>query len=471
LGKNSFLFHAPKYRQGVDVSLPDNIGTIFRAYDMRGVYKETLTEEVMERLGRAFSGFIEGETCVVARDPRLSGEVLALSFIKGVVSAGKNVEYAGVLPLGTGMFHAWKKGMTFAFVTASHLPGEWNGLKLFRSSGIGFMEDELDGLRKAFLKDLPGKLRKPEMGTMTELDAERIIDNYVKYIHARMKPSRPLKVAIDPGNGAAAVVLRKLFETGGFEVEAVNENLDGNFPGRGPNPSSNPLDGLKRIATESDFGLAFDGDGDRLVAMDDLGRNMSPEQISMIILPNITKDHEGPIIANIEVTGSIDRVARELGRKVYRVRVGHNYLVKESWDRKACFGLERSGHLTAPWIFPFDDVISISYYFGCVLSNRKEKLSEVVSNIPNLPFGQMVYDVPDEDKFRVMDRIREHLRKEFPNMNTIDGVRVDLDSGWALVRPSNTGPKIRLTIEANTKTDFREIRKRFTGILEKYINT
>lgn len=451
--------------------IPDNVRHMFRAYDIRGVYGEGMTEENMESIGRAFSELIEGDTVVVARDARLSGEALSKAFMEGVMSAGKNVTDLGVLPLGAGMFHAWRNSNTFAYVTASHLPGKWNGLKFFRANGIGFMEEELEKIREGFFQGKPGKVPGNGRGSPAALDSREVIEAYMNYLLERMKPERRLRIAIDPGNGAAGVLVRDFFTRGGFDVTVINEEPDGNFPNRSADPFSDPLEDLRKKVRGMDVGMAFDGDGDRLVIMDETGTKLSPEQMSFIILPEILKKEKGPIIANVEVTRTIDRIAERFNRPVHRIRVGHNYLVKASYDKKACFGMERSGHFTAPWIFPFDDVIAISFYFACVLSRSRGSVSELIKDVPVMPFERINFGVPDEKKFGIMDSIRKELRKRYPDINTMDGVRVDTKSGWALIRPSNTGPEIRLTIEANTRADFENLKEEFTGLVKKYINT
>ena len=450
------------------MEINDSVKQMFRAYDIRGIYPEPLSEEFAERLGRAFADFIDKDRAVVSRDARESGESITQAFIRGFTSTGKSIEYTGILPLGIGLFHAWKAGVPFCLVTASHLSREWNGFKFFHGSGVGFMEEELRKVMEVFIQDKAVKAER--RGVLSEIDAQDVVREYSSYIYERMKPDRKLRVVVDPGNGAAGVMARSFFSQG-FDVDVINEEPDGSFPNRQSNPSSDPLKQLSRAVQDADFGIALDGDGDRLAIMDELGRKLTPEQMTCIILPEILQKEPGPIVANVEVTNVIDRIAEEYKREVFRIRVGHNYLVKSSWDRKASFGLERSGHFTAPWIFPFDDVIAIAYYFGCVLSRAGKPLSRLVDKIPVMPFGQLTFKVEDSQKFRIMEKIKQDLMKKHPNLNTMDGVRIDFETGWALIRPSNTSPLLRLTIEANSKADFEKIKKEYTALLEKYINT
>jgi phosphomannomutase len=440
--------------------------SIFRAYDIRGVYGKVLTEEVMERIGRAFSGLIEGDTVVLARDGRLSGEGLARAFADGVLSTGRNVTDIGMLPLGAGMFHAWRNGKTFAYVTASHLGSEWNGLKFFNSKGIGFMEEDLKKLEQGFFGE---SARESGRGELVTVKSQDVIAEYIEHLVSKIRPERGLKIALDTGHGAAGLVVRELFTRAGFDVYLTFEDVDGRFPSRSPDPMTDPLRVLKKRLEGRELGIAYDGDGDRMIVLDEKGERVTPEQVSYIMLSELLKEQPGPIVVNVETTRTIDMIAERFRRHIHRVRVGHNYLMKGAFEQGACFGMEPSGHYSVPSIFPFDDSLAISYYFACALSRRKESLSELAREIPSLPFERVSFDVPDERKFQVMDSVREDLRKRYPNINTMDGIRVDFENGWVLVRPSNTQPQIRLTVEARTGVDLRALKGEFSGILKKYI--
>ena len=449
----------------------DRYRHIFRAYDIRGVTGDTMTEPVMERLGLAYSALVPGKTVVVSRDARLSGEKLTSAFIHGLQRGGKDVICTGILPLGAGMFYAWRQKKPFVMVTASHLTKEWNGLKFFTAEGIGFMEEDLERIKDNFFSDSVKDCLKSGFGRVTEMENTEVIRRYIGFLNEKMSTDRPLKVVLDPGNGAAGVLVKALFEKGGFEVSVINEEPDGNFPNRDSDPVNTDLKDLKKeVLKGADLGIALDGDGDRIVIMDDTGTKLTTEQMSYIILNELLIEQKGPIIANVEVTRTIDRIAEQHDREVFRIMVGHNYLVKWTYDKKAAFGLEPSGHYTLPFLFPFDDSLAISFYFACVLSRRKRKLSRIAAEVPIFPTGRYRFEVADDKKFQVIEELREHLRKVHGNINTMDGVRVEFDNGWVLIRASNTGPKIRMTIEANTKDDLEQIRREYAALLEKYIN-
>mgnify|MGYP000680996396 CR=1 FL=1 len=142
-----------------------------------------------------------------------------------------------------------------------------------------------------------------------------------------------------------------------------------------------------------------------------------------------------------------------------------------TFEKHACFGMEPSGHYTVPSIFPFDDSLAISYYFSCVLSDMNESLSKLVSGIPSLPFKRINIDIPDDKKFGVIESLSRELRARYSKTSMLDGIRIDLDNGWVLIRPSNTQPKIRLTVEARTEQELESLKAEFLGLIKKYIKT
>jgi phosphomannomutase len=433
---------------------------IFRSYDIRGVYGSDLDETIMNRIGRAFALYVKKDV-VVARDCRLSSPSLHSAFISGAISQGIKVHDAGMLPLGAGMFHAWRSGKEFAYVTGSHLPKEWNGVKFFHSNGIGFLENENIQIKDIFLKELAGA-----GNGISEAISENIADNYVRYIVSCIKSGKRLSVAIDNGNGVSSMVTKHIFSQSGHDADIIFEVPDGNFPNRLPDPIDNEITKLKEIVSNYDVGVAYDGDGDRFALVDENGSMLSPEQISYVILSKLLRKEEGPIIANIECTRLIDDIAGEFGRDVIRAPVGHTFLMQYVNAHNACYGVESAGHYCLPSITPFDDAIPVSLYAISVLSESKQSLSELVRDMPVHVFKRTSYECQDDVKFDIMRSMKEKILRQFSDVNTIDGVRVDMQNGWALLRASNTSPFIRLTVEGDTKKDFHDIQQMFLEIIE-----
>jgi len=318
---------------------------------------------------------------------------------------------------------------------------------------------------------MEGKLLEEGEGKVERIDTNDVLNEYVDFLLSKIKPKSRLKIVIDCGNGAAGVVARKLFEKAGFEVEVVFEEPDGNFPNRSPDNFEDPLTEAKKRVKEADFGIAYDGDGDRIVIIDRNGNVLTPEQTSYIILDELLKEQEGPVVANVECTKAIDVIAEKFGREVRRVRVGHTFLMDAVQKFRASFGIERAGHYVIPSIFPADDSLAVSYYFACVLSGKSENLSGIVRKIPSYPFQRINFDCDDDKKFLVIEKLKGRMTKEYKDVNTLDGVRVNLENGWALVRASNTSPLIRLTVEGKNEKDFESIRERFSGIVREAIDS
>ena len=432
---------------------------IFRSYDVRGVYGKDIDESIMRRIGEAFAVFCRKDS-VVAMDVRISSPALSSAFIEGASSRGINVINARTLPLGTGMFHAWQEGKEFAYITASHLPKEWCGVKFFHANGIGFLEEENMKIRAIF--DSGSKTSK---GFIYEV-SDDIIGKYSKYLYDKIRFSRKLNIAIDNGNGAASLITKKLFEGAGNEVDAIFDSPDGNFPNRLPDPLDAEIGNLKEIMSNYDIGIAYDGDGDRMAVVDENGKMLSPEQTSYIILSKLLASQKGPIIANVECTRLIDDIAAKFSRPVIRAPVGHTFLMQYVNSHGACYGVESAGHYCVPSIVPFDDAIAISMYAAASFSESDFNLSEIVGAMPVHVFERKSFECPDDLKFDVMGSLKTSIMKRYDKTITIDGVRIDFENGWALLRSSNTSPYIRLTVEGNTKKDFCAIQKEFIGVME-----
>lgn len=439
--------------------------TIFRAYDIRGIYGKDLDEEIMEKVGVAFSSeFVKG-TVVVGMDGRNSSPKLKGAFIKGATETGKNVIDLGLVPRGVCMYWAWKKRLTSAYITASHLGKEYNGIKFAYDDGIELLEDDNNKVRDRVINFV----NEYQDGKGKVIEEEHTKD-YIDYILTKIKPAKKkLKVVIDCGNGTGGIVAPALFAKLGFTAKTIFREVDGSFPNRSSEISEENLSELKKEARGSDFGVAYDGDADRMTLIDENGRVLDPESVSFIILKELVREEKGPIIANVECLKIMDEIARLSNRDIHRIRVGNSFLVQAVKEKGACFGVEKSGHYCIPSILPLDDGIAASLYAASVLSRSEKKLSEIVDEIPIYPFKRIKIDCPDEIKFRVIENLKEKLGSAYEKVNTIDGVRADLDDGWILIRASNTEPLIRLSIEANDNTVIEKLSEKFLSLVNHEI--
>lgn len=438
--------------------------SIFRSYDIRGVYGKDLTVEVMKGIGNALGNYLKTDV-VLARDCRLSSPSLRDAFIKGYLETGKNVVDVGMVPLGAGMFYGWKERLPFAYITGSHIPKEWNGIKFFHGNGIGFIEGENLKVRDLYMNgpvvaNKTGKIVKPKWD---------VLEGYKKFLLSKIRAKRRIKVVLDCGNGMAGLAAPEIFREAGFEVEAIFEEPDGNFPNRSPDQLEDPLKELRKRVLKADMGIAYDGDGDRVTIIDNRGNRLTTEQTSCFIMSELLKKEKGIVIANVECTRVVDEVAGKFMRKVKRIKVGHTFLMDEVNRNKACFGVELSGHLVIPSLVPFDDSMAVSLYAASLLSGRSGSLSEEIKGIPVYPFERINLECPDKDKFKVVEKLKKEIGNKYGKVNLLDGIRIDTDRGWALIRPSNTGPIIRLTVEGETEKDKESIKKTFSEILQKGI--
>ena len=438
--------------------------SIFRAYDIRGIYGKDLTDDIMLKIGNAFRRFV-GDSVIVGCDHRLSSPALKDAFIRGATQAGKNVIDISVVPRGASMFWAGKTGLNTCYITASHLPKEWNGLKFVRSDGTSFTGNESMEIKRAvehgdfYRADKPGSVAK-----------EEIIGQYVNFLVGRIpRPGKPLKVLLDCGNGTAGMAAPELFRKMGYYAEPLFGEPDGSFPNRESEITPEALEKTLPESANYDVTFAYDGDADRLSMVDDKGRIVEPEIVAYIIMKELLKQQQGPIVANVECSKIIDKIAKEFGRDVIRSAVGYSFVIKCLHENKACFGIEKSMHFCIPSIFHFDDGIASSLFAAYAVSRLGEPLSEFVDRMPKFIQETRNFDCGDDVKFDVIKRVSEQSAKEYEKLSNLDGVRVQLDDGWVLVRASNTSPLIRMTVEADTAERFKELSEKFSSMVAQEI--
>jgi phosphomannomutase len=428
--------------------------SIFRAYDIRGVYGKELTKEVMKKIGMAIGTYASGNF-TVGRDFREHSDELEDAFTSGVVSTGSNARIIGTCPASLCVFSNWKlKNNVAAYVTASHLPAEWNGIKFFHQDGVGFFEDENKKLEKIHRS---GPFKKGE-GTVEKV--EGMEQAYIKFIKERTTPKR-LKVVADFGNGAACLIVPKILKEFDIEAKYLYDWPDPTFPNRDPEPKPETLTELsKRVVEENaDLGVAFDADGDRALFADETGKVMMAEQSAVIFMRDIMKTQRGPVVANIECSSLIAEEAGKYGQRVFRIPVGHTFLVQQTKAHNAVLGVEKSGHICVPKFYWFDDAIINSVYMMEIVSKLSRKVSEVLEEMPKEFFDRLEIDSTDEKKFAIVEKVKEKAMKKYERITTIDGVRIDFPDSWALIRASNTSPKLRLTIEAKNEEKLLELKK------------
>ncbi len=436
--------------------------SIFRAYDIRGIYGEDLTEEIMTRIGKAAGTYSPG-TFTVGRDFREHGARLEEAFVSGLKKTGSNANLVGTCPPSLCVFANWKmRNDVTAYITASHLPAEWNGVKFFHQDGVGFFEDENKKL---------GAISSAESfktGTGSIKKLEGVDEEYATFVAERIRPERT-SVVVDFGNGAACLLVPKILKKIGVKATFLFDWPDPTFSNRDPEPKPESLTALSKkvVKEKADLGIAFDGDGDRAIFVDDTGKVIMTEQSAILLIRDIMKTQTGPIVANIECSDILEDEVRKYEEKVFRIPVGHTFLVQETKKHNAVLGVEKSGHICVPKFFWFDDAIINSMYLTALVSKMERKLSKVLEELPARFFRRIEISCSDQKKFEVINKIRQMAIEMYENTITIDGVKIVFPDSWALIRASNTSPILRLSIEAQNQERLGELEDEMTKLIRK----
>jgi phosphomannomutase len=417
----------------------------------------------MSRIGQAAGTLFPG-TFTIGRDFREHGAQLEDAFVSGLKKTGSNANLVGPGPASLCVFANWKSGNNVtAYVTASHLPAEWNGIKFFDKDGVGFFEEDNKKLGEL---SFSGNFKKGN-GVSQELRA--MDEEYAGFVAERIKPER-IRVVVDFGNGAACLVVPKILKRIGVEAAFLFDWPDPKFSNRDPEPKPESLTALceKVVKEKADLGIAFDGDGDRAMFVDDAGKVIMTEQSAILFIRDIMKTQRGPVVANIECSDIIEDEVKKYGQDVFRIPVGHTFLVQETKKHNAVFGIEKSGHICVPKFFWFDDAIMNSIYMIEIVSKMDRPLSKVVDELPTRFFKRFEIECSDETKFQVIGNIKENAVKKYENVNTIDGVKIVFPDSWALIRASNTSPILRLSVEAKDQKRLSMLESEMKKLIKDY---
>jgi phosphomannomutase / phosphoglucomutase len=436
---------------------------IFRAYDIRGVFGKDLTKEVFQKIGFIIGK--EGEKILVGNDIRAHGKILAQGLISGLEKKKSKVFYCQKSSFGLCLFSGQKiKAKKIFFITASHLPSEWNGLKLFYGDGEPYSSKEIEKIKNEVLKIEKKEIefKKPKAKKI-DLKKEYVLDLLKKF---PLLKKANLKIVTDYGNGSVSLVGPKIFKSFGLKIINLFSKPDPKFPNRSPEPTFEATKILRKkvVKEKADFGVAFDGDGDRGVIVDDKGRYLSGNQIGIILGKFLLKEEKRKkIVKTVACSMAVKEELEALGAKIIESPVGHNFVISISKKEKAILGIEESSHITMPKYYLFDDAILIPLKIGEILVKTKKKLSEIVDEIKIYPFEEIVFDCDDQKKFLVIEKLKEDFAKKYSKISFLDGTKISFDFGWALIRVSNTSPKVRLYLEAKTKEKLEEIKKEFSN--------
>jgi phosphomannomutase len=441
------------------------LGSIFKAYDIRGVYPTEIDEDVARRIGRAFAEFTGAPRIAVGRDMRTSSPELAEGFMSGAASAGASIIDVGLVSTDALYFASGVLDVPAAMFTASHNPARYNGIKLCLQKAAPISaESGLEEIRKRAeavdgAAEPTGKIEKRD-----------IIDDYSAHVRSFVDTEvlRPLKVAIDAGNGMAGATAPRVFEPLPFEVLPLFFELDGTFPNHPANPiePANLVD-LRRVVVDQgcDVGIAFDGDADRMFLVDENADLISGSLTTALVAERLLKKHPGEaIIYNLICSWTVPEVIQENEGRPIRSRVGHSFIKAVMAETGAIFGGEHSGHYYFRDNFRADSGMIAALLVLEALSETDEPLSRVLQ-----PFRR--YAASGEINSEVTDQqgTIEELEKVYSNgkIDHTDGLTVEFDDWWFNCRPSNTEPLLRLNLEARSHELMVEKRDEVLSIIRK----
>jgi len=441
--------------------------SIFKAYDIRGIVDQSLTEDAVEIIGRAIGSEAQkrGEKHIyIGRDGRLSGPRLSAALIRGICQAGCDVTDVGMVPTPVLYYAAYELGSgSGIMVTGSHNPPDYNGLKMVLG-GVTLSGPEIQELRQRIER---GDFSSGE-GTVKSLD---MVDDYVSRIIGDVKLARPMNVIVDCGNGVPGAVAPMLLEKLGCQVTPMYCEVDGNFPNHHPDPSQ--LENLEDIKAalakgDADIGLAFDGDGDRLGVITPQGEVIWPDRQLMLYARDILARNPGAeVIFDIKCTVHLAEIIKAAGGKPTMWKTGHSFIKAKLKESGALLAGEMSGHIffKERW-YGFDDALYTAARLLEILSKDARPVSEIFAELPNsVNTPELKLNMAEGEHYALIDKLVTNANFSDAKLTTIDGVRADFEDGFGLVRASNTTPCLVFRFEGDSQAALEKIMGKFRELV------
>lgn len=442
---------------------------IFREYDVRAIYPTDLNEDDAFTFGKSFASYIKSKKVIIGHDNRLSSPSLHESLIKGLISAGADIIDLGLCT--TPIYYFYKKKLDIEngiMITASHNPKEYNGFKISFSIKGNACGKEIYDFRDFTLNGV----FKEENGSYQKYD-----DNFESYINAIKESidlgNKKIKAVFDPANGTGSIILERVLKEFNIDYKIINGISDGNFPVHHPDPSVEEnmqmlKDDIK--VNHYEIGLGIDGDADRVGVVDDKGNFIAIDNLMIAIYkylnPNLKNRHA---IMDVKCSKAmLDEMSKiNLPCEVYRT--GNSYMNLKINEDKLDFGGEFSGHLwfTDKWIGT-DDGIYNALRIIEMLSKIDVPLSFLLKDIPKYYHTpEIKIDVKEENKSLIIEKIKEYLDSQNIKYNHIDGVRIDYEDGFTLIRQSNTGPVLTVRFERKDEKSLEEEKQKYLELIKK----
>ncbi|MEG0872434.1 MAG: phosphomannomutase/phosphoglucomutase [Clostridia bacterium] len=448
---------------------------IFRGYDIRGIYGEDLFEPTAYTIGKAYGTMLKNDfktdKVVIGHDNRVSSPALSKMLIKGIVSTGVNVIDIGLVTSPmlyyANVFYNIPAGV---MVTASHSPKEYNGFKIAFDERGEICGEEIVKFRDFVLNSdfIEGK---------GSIKAEDIKQEYIKMILSKFHFKNKLKVVVDAGNGTASIIAKDIFSKLNLDVSYIFCDSDPTFPNHHPDPAEaeNMVALQAKVKEENaDIGIAFDGDCDRVGCVDNEGKILSSDYymaiMSRYILPNVDKSKR-KVIFDVSCSKTLSDEIKKCGGIPVVYKTGNSFIKREMLKEKLVFGGEISGHtFFYDKFYGFDDGVYAALRMIEILDNDKNTLAQIESTLNKYESTPVIKITVDEYvKAEIVEKVKAYCKQKGYTTSTIDGARPEFDDGFAIVRMSNTSPKLTLRFEAQTKTRLASLKQEFESLVNKLI--
>ena len=441
---------------------------LFGSSGIRGVANSDITPLIVQKFGSALATIHEGGEIVVGRDTRTTGPMLEAALSAGITSCGVDAILVGLLPTPV---IAWLtkelEANAGVSISASHNPPEYNGLKVFNSSGMSLTKKEQNRVEELMQGGELGYSLWDSVGSAETVDAAWM---YLDMIQDRVELNREWRIACDLFCGATSRIAAEAFETVGLRATMINSHVDGHFPAGNPEPT---MENLRRLGafmrtTGSQIGFGLDGDGDRMMVVDERGVPVSGDRLLAAYAGYIIgREGKGMIVTNNSASMCVEDMVEAAGGEVIRVRVGDAYITEEMKRRGAVFGGEPIGAWILPEVHMCPDGILSALKLLEALEECGQSISEFIKEVPEYPIRNERIGVGD--KAKVMKSIEESYKGVFGDIQTVncvDGLRIQTPEGWILIRASGTEPLIRLTAEGKSEKATKAMLERGSKLVK-----
>ena len=440
--------------------MSNNLDVIFKSYDIRGVFGDTLSLQDAYKIGYSFAEFVDSDTILIGHDGRLSNKEMLNAVASGISNSGKSVLYVGLVPTDVVYSLSGLLELPGIVITASHNPKEYNGLKLCNSGAVPIGEH-------SGLLEIKNNIKNIDHGVISNLNlnTSNELDLYFEHIKKLVKPEKvnsQIKFGVDGGNGAIGAIFEDLSTIYNFECEKLYMEVDGNFPNHPADPSNK--DNLKEVIKlvqekKLDFGVAFDGDADRAVFIDDTGKVVSGSMMTTLIADYLSENNNNlKVVHNVNVSPHALSILDSKNISLFRCKVGHSNIKAMMKELEADFGGEHSAHFYYKDNYFADSAILTLLMFMTIISERGEKVSSMFDQY-NFPpsSGEINFEV--EDVERSLEKIKTVFTGDF---DELDGLSYFDENFWFNVRGSNTEPKLRVNIEAPSQKILDEVLEKIS---------